>query len=81
MTMNEFSQLVALRTKETPRLEELATKYELNPDSLSEMEFDEMMDLLDQITWDLQAAMGWDLSECDPLEEESRVDLFGPWWE
>lgn len=81
MTMNEFSQLVAIRTKETPRLEELAAKYELNPDSLSEMEFDEMLDLLDQITCDLQDAMGWDIPGCDPLEEESRVDLFGPWWE
>ena len=66
MTFKEFSHAV----KQDARLTELIDRYSDNTAAVTDAELQEMVD---------RSAAIFD--DDDPLDYESPVDLYGPWWE
>ena len=80
MTFKEFSKEI----KKDPRLVELFNKCDRSCGPMSDEETQEMIDRADRI---YDAYTNKNKSENfiedyeDPLEFESPIDLYGPWWE
>lgn len=80
MTFKEFTQII----KKDPRLMELLDKCDSFYDPMSDEEIQELVDRTElaciSFSDKYQPEDFIDEYE-DPLEFESSIDLYGPWWE
>ena len=76
MTFKEFSQAI----KKDPRLMELLDKCDRSCESMSDEETQELVDRTELVCMAYSDEYQPEDFE-DPLEFESTIDLYGPWWE